>query len=781
MLEKSCVGQTYWGYIMVSKVEEYFIVLSGYKPSYSPTEKLRTVIVCNFPELGRMTALRFLEWVQSNPGGVISLPTGKTPEHFIKWVEYYLKNWDKQSVQQELVTCGIKAEIRPDMANLHFVQMDEFYPIDSSQPNSFCHYVKNYYIKGFGLDPTKSMLIDCNQIGLRKGESLYDVWPDGKIDLTLQSRTPETALERRQKQMLESVEQWCDSYEQKIAELGGIGFFLGGIGPDGHIAFNIRGSAHDSTTRLMATNYETQAAAAGDLGGMDVSGTKPVITIGLKTITARKDCTAIIMAAGEAKAPIVAASIQNAPNPLFPGTALQSLPNSTFYLTRGAAKLLRQRELQDYKNLETVHEEHFTKAAIDIALARNKRLLDLTANDFQSDDVFRILASKHKQTDIEAIKEKARQSLIKKIESGIANRSQTCFLHTEPHHDDIMLGYQPALVRDLHDETTEHHFCTMTSGFTAVTNQCTKERALDTLELIARNEVEELDDDTCIARFLYGLAARNKKLAQTAQAQRFYRCIKKQFNLPDQEAVQQKLQWLVDYFDRSYPGKKDIPDVQILKGMMREWEAETLWGVFGIRKSHVNHLRLGFYQGKLFTEEPTENRDIPPIVNLLNRVKPDILSVALDPEASGPDTHYKVLQAIAAALRYMKRENAPLPKKIWGYRNVWYRFHPAEASLIIPVGRDELAVMHELFMETFVTQRDAAFPSYEHNGPFSELAQKIQVDQYQKLRTCLGEEWFRTHTNPRIRAACAMVFLHEMSVEHFLNQARNIRQRTENA
>jgi 6-phosphogluconolactonase/glucosamine-6-phosphate isomerase/deaminase len=38
-----------------------------------------------------------------------------------------------------------------------------------------------------------------------------------------------------------------------VREWGGIGFFLGGIGPDGHIAFNMPGSAHDSTTRLVRT------------------------------------------------------------------------------------------------------------------------------------------------------------------------------------------------------------------------------------------------------------------------------------------------------------------------------------------------------------------------------------------------------------------------------------------------------------------------------------------------------------------------------------------------
>ncbi len=49
--------------------------------------------------------------------------------------------------------------------------------------------------------------------------------------------------------------------ERKIRDMGGIGFFLGGIGPDGHIGFNIKGSDHYFTTRLCPTNYETQAAA----------------------------------------------------------------------------------------------------------------------------------------------------------------------------------------------------------------------------------------------------------------------------------------------------------------------------------------------------------------------------------------------------------------------------------------------------------------------------------------------------------------------------------------
>ena len=51
-----------------------------------------------------------------------------------------------------------------------------------------------------------------------------------------------------QQESIFAIDNWCTEYEQKVRDKGGIGFFLGGIGPDGHIAFNTRGSDHYSTT-----------------------------------------------------------------------------------------------------------------------------------------------------------------------------------------------------------------------------------------------------------------------------------------------------------------------------------------------------------------------------------------------------------------------------------------------------------------------------------------------------------------------------------------------------
>lgn len=74
---------------------------------------------------------------------------------------------------------------KPDMHSLHFVQIDEFYPIHPQQHNSFYYYVKKFYIDGFQLDPAKALLMNCAEIGLEAGQKLETVWPDFTVDLSL--------------------------------------------------------------------------------------------------------------------------------------------------------------------------------------------------------------------------------------------------------------------------------------------------------------------------------------------------------------------------------------------------------------------------------------------------------------------------------------------------------------------------------------------------------------------------------------------------------------------
>ncbi len=773
-----------------SRVEKIFLERSGRKLLYAPQEKIPAIVVNNFPTLGKLTALRFLEWVQNNPGGVVSLPTGKTPEHFIKWVIHYLTNWNLPEVRKDLEANGVNPAVFPDMKSLHFVQIDEFYPINPHQHNSFYYYVNKFYIKGFGLDPQKAMLIDTSRIGIPEGLHIEDVFPNNIVDLSLRTRQATNSKERLQQKVIGAVDQFCTEYENRIRRLGGIGFFLGGIGPDGHIAFNIRGSDHHSTTRLMPTNYETQAAAATDLGGIEVARSRLVITIGLSTITYNPDVVAIIIAAGDAKAKVVADAIQQEKHILYPASVLQDLPNARFFLTQGAASQLGARHLEDLRNAESVSEEEIEKILVNLSVLKNKRLRDLVRSDFTSNRFAAEVLKKTKE-DAKTLALRVEQSLIKKIEAGLQTPEGEVFMHTAPHHDDIMLGYLAYIVHLVRTPKNQHYFNYMTSGFTAVTNAYVLQlmekmlRFLDTphfQELMAQgyfDPANEAAKNEEVYLYLEGIAAHSRSKKDEAETRRLLRDMVFLFEEDNLPNLKNRIVELVNYFKTQYPGKKDITYVQQLKGMIREWEADLLWAYLGFNSSSVNHLRLGFYKGDIFTEDPKMQRDVYPVLRLLEAIRPTVVTVALDPEGSGPDTHYKVLQAVSEALKLYEAKTGEHAIRVWGYRNVWYRFHPSEANIFVPVSLNSMAILENSFMYCFGSQRSASFPSYEYDGPFNRLAQKIMVEQYQIVKTALGSEYFYQNPHPRLRAARGFTFLKQLSLPEFYQRSMELRKTTE--
>lgn len=773
---------------MVSTVEE--IARAGRPLRHTPEEKLGVVVVDSFPALGTLAALRFIEWAQTNPEGVVALPTGKTPEFFIKEVQRFLGGWKRKAIQGELAALGVDPKQACSLKRLRFVQIDEFYPIDPSHHNSFYSYVNHYYIEGFGLDATRAMLIDSSRIGLPEGKTLSDVWPDDEVDLSLRYRMAGSKQEQLQRDVIQQIDEWCTEYEQRIRALGGIGFFLGGIGPDGHIGFNVRGSDPFSTTRLTAVNYETQAAAATDLGGIEVARKRLVITIGLSTVTHNPDCTAIVIAAGEAKAGIVRDAIQNERHVRYPATALQALPNARFYLTQGAAKKLDARALAALAATERVSPAQVEKAVIDLAVSLRKPIESLTEAEFKNNKYTAELLEKGVGNARDLCKQTA-QRLRDKIEAGTQTFRGAAFLHTEPHHDDLMLGCLPLIARHMREHSTRHTFAAMTSGFTAVTNHFMLGQCDKLVEFIESPMFKTLAPqgyfdpgnanarDADVWHYLDGVAAGRRTMQDEGEMRRLYRNVVEVFEEKASDKVEDRIEELIDYFETAYPGRKDPDTIQRLKGMCREWEAECLWGYFGWKGESVRHLRLGFYTGDVFPDEPTRDRDTPPITNLLREVKPNVITIALDPEASGPDTHYKVLQAVTESLKIYEKESGRAEITILGYRNVWYRFDPSEADIFVPVSLNMFALQNSAFMNTFASQKDASFPSYEHDGPFCELAQKIQVEQYQAIKTCLGREYFDEHESPLIRATRGFVFLKRMNLEELYQHSRELKRSTE--
>lgn len=67
-----------------SQVEKAFIHLNEIDNKPNQIEKVKVIEVKNIYDLGKIVALSFIEWIKENPHGVVSLPTGRTPEYFIK-------------------------------------------------------------------------------------------------------------------------------------------------------------------------------------------------------------------------------------------------------------------------------------------------------------------------------------------------------------------------------------------------------------------------------------------------------------------------------------------------------------------------------------------------------------------------------------------------------------------------------------------------------------------------------------------------------------------------
>lgn len=763
-----------------SLLEKIFLEKFKERDIYPEFEKIKTFVVPSFSFLGKIVALRFIEWLQLNPEGIICLPTGKTPEYFIKWTEFFLKNWNKKEVQKEIKSWGL-SDKKPELKNYYFFQIDEFFPMNPERENSFSYYIRKFYVEKFGFSPEKVFLMDTWNTRVLKGKNYGDIFPDERVDLSLRYRAPRNEMEELQKRAIFEIDQYAMEYEEKIEKYGSIGFFLGGIGPDGHIAFNIRGSDHNSTTRVLNINYETAAASSVDLGGIEIARNKCALTIGLKTITKNPTTTAIIMAAGESKAKIVKESIENPSTILYPATALQKLEGARFYITQGAASLLTGRRIEKIKK----GEENPEKIIIDICHKKRIPLSLLTEKDIEEDLFGKFIKGK---INVEKEKVRLQKEIKKRIERGIENVGNTVFLHTSPHHDDIMLGYLPYILHLVRNPTNIHYFATFTSGFTSVTNKYLLEKIENLEKYLQKGILEKLfkekdyfapknimGKNRDVFQYLDGVAANSIEMKEEGEARRMLRNLVEivgEFSIPK---IKRKIKKIKDYLQNAYPGQRAPSDIQKLKGMIREWEEELLWAHLGINCNYIFHLRLGFYTGEIFTPTPEFERDIKPTILILEKIKPDIITVAFDPEATGPDTHYKVLQIVAESIKIYTQNNKK-KIKIWGYRNIWDRFHPSEANIYVPVSMNSFAIMNAAFDICFGSQRSASFPSYEYDGPFSKLAQKIMVEQFSILKNCLGRDFFYKNPVPRLRATRGFVFIREMNVEEFLSEAYRLKE-----
>ena len=146
-------------------------------------------------------------------------------------------------------------------------------------------------------------------------------------------------------------EEECRRYEEKIASYGGIDLFLGGVGPDGHIAFNEPGSSLASRTRMKTLTLDTKIANSRFFGGDITKVPETALTVGVGTVMAAK--SVLIIVNGYNKARALQQGVEGAISQMWTITALQNHPKAIIVADEPATMELKVATYRYFKDIES--------------------------------------------------------------------------------------------------------------------------------------------------------------------------------------------------------------------------------------------------------------------------------------------------------------------------------------------------------------------------------------------------------------------------------------------
>lgn len=224
---------------------------------------------------------------------VLGLPTGSTP----------LK------VYAELVRMNKAGEV--SFKNVITFNMDEYVGIPVEHPESYHSFMYNNLFNHIDIPRENIHILDGN--------------------------APDLAAE-------------CASYEEKIAATGGFDLFLGGIGEDGHIAFNEPFSPLQSRTRVVTLTDDTIRVNSRFFGGDVNLVPKQAMSVGVATVLEAKEV--VIMAFGPKKARAIGEAIEGPITHKNTVSALQNHPDGIVVLDEDAAGELRVSSYKYFKAVE---------------------------------------------------------------------------------------------------------------------------------------------------------------------------------------------------------------------------------------------------------------------------------------------------------------------------------------------------------------------------------------------------------------------------------------------
>lgn len=224
---------------------------------------------------------------------VLGLPTGSTP----------------LSTYAELIRLCKEGKV--SFRNVITFNMDEYVGLPEEHPESYHSFMWHNFFSHIDIDPKNVNILNGNA-------------PDPQAE--------------------------CDDYERRIREAGGIDLFLGGVGEDGHIAFNEPFSSLTSRTRIKTLTYNTRVVNSRFFDNDVNQVPQLALTVGVGTVLDAREV--LILALGAKKARSVQQCVEGAYSHAWTITGLQVHPKGILVCDEEAAEELKVSTYRYFKDIE---------------------------------------------------------------------------------------------------------------------------------------------------------------------------------------------------------------------------------------------------------------------------------------------------------------------------------------------------------------------------------------------------------------------------------------------
>ncbi len=557
-------------------------------------EKIHNVVFDNSVDGSKVVAAEIAGLIRAKQAAgetcVLGLATGSSPV----------------KVYEELVR--LHKEEGLSFKNVVTFNLDEYYPMPKESIHSYHYFMHQHLFDHIDINP----------------ENIHI--PDGTVPK-------------------DKLIEYCIAYDQKIASYGGIDFQLLGIGRTGHIGFNEPGSHINSGTRYVTLDPLTRQDAAPGFFGIE-NVPRAAITMGIKTILQSKRI--VLLAWGNAKAPIIKRTVEGEMTSDVPATYLQKHTNTTFVLDEEASQeLTRVKTPWLVKDCQW-DDDLIKKSVVWLSGQTGKSILKLTEKDYNAHGMSGLMAQEGDPYHINIKVFNQIQHTITGWPGGKPGADDTYrperatpfpkrVLIFSPHPDDDVISMGGTLDR-LVEQGHEVHVAYQTSGSIAVSDE---------------------------------QALKYARIMQTYQ--------------PDNVHLKNIIR---DLQTKEKPYEDSLP-VRKLKAQIRRQEAISALTYLHVPLSQIHFLDMPFYETGAIKKKPLSVADITLVQNIIAQIKPHQIFAAGD-LADPHGTHKVCLDAIFKSIDNLKQEDFMQDCRVWLYRGAWHEWDVPQIDMAVPMSPDQV-------------------------------------------------------------------------------------------